>query len=56
MGADTMFKDSFWLALLGIACLQTPAAAQTGFANIVDHLHLAAPDPQKQNIRHDGDI
>jgi catechol 2,3-dioxygenase-like lactoylglutathione lyase family enzyme len=42
-----MFKDSLWLALLGIACLQTPAAAQTGFANMVDHLHLAAPDPEK---------
>ncbi len=42
-----MFKHSFWLALVGLACLQTPAQAQTGFANMVDHLHLAAPDPIK---------
>ena len=42
-----MFKHSFWLALVGIACLQAPASAQTGFANMVDHLHLAAPDPVK---------
>jgi catechol 2,3-dioxygenase-like lactoylglutathione lyase family enzyme len=42
-----MFKHSLWLALLGVACLQTPAAAQTGFANMVDHLHLAAAEPEK---------
>jgi catechol 2,3-dioxygenase-like lactoylglutathione lyase family enzyme len=42
-----MVRHSFWLALLGVACLQTPASAQTGFANMVDHLHLAAPDPVK---------
>jgi len=42
-----MFKASLWLALFGIACLQTSAAAQTGFANMVDHIHLAAPDPEK---------
>ena len=39
-----MLKDSLWLALVGIACLQAPAAAQSGFASMVDHLHLAAPD------------
>jgi len=42
-----MFKDSLCLAVLCIAYLQTRAGAQTGFANMVDHLHLAAADPGK---------
>jgi catechol 2,3-dioxygenase-like lactoylglutathione lyase family enzyme len=32
---------------LGLVSLPAPAAAQTAFANLVDHLHLAAPDQPK---------
>ena len=32
---------------LGLAAFATPARAQTGFANMVDHIHLAAPDQAK---------
>lgn len=39
-----MFRRGFCLCVLGLAIVETPAAAQTGFANIVDHIHLAAPD------------
>jgi len=33
-------------ALIFTACA-TPVSAQTGFANLIDHVHLAAPDPIK---------
>src|SRR5712691_9407678 len=33
--------------LLGLAVLTTPASAQTNFVNMIDHLHLAAPDQAK---------
>jgi catechol 2,3-dioxygenase-like lactoylglutathione lyase family enzyme len=42
-----MLKHSLWLAFLGLTILQPPASAQTGFANMVDHLHLAAPNPEE---------
>jgi len=42
-----MFKHSLWLTLLGSLCLQAAASAQTGFASMVDHLHLAAPNPEQ---------
>lgn len=42
-----MFKHSLWLALLGTFCLQAAASAQTGFVSMVDHLHLAAPNPEQ---------
>ncbi len=32
---------------LGLAAFATHARAQTGFANLVDHIHLAAPDQAK---------
>jgi catechol 2,3-dioxygenase-like lactoylglutathione lyase family enzyme len=31
-------------AILGLVMLPTPASAQTGFLDIVDHIHIAAPD------------
>ena len=34
-------------SVLGLAAFATPARAQTGFANLVDHIHLAAPDQAK---------
>src|SRR5712691_12516462 len=34
-------------SVLGLAASATPARAQTGFANLVDHIHLAAPDQAK---------
>ena len=34
------------LALVVTTCA-TPVSAQTGFANMIDHVHLAAPDPIK---------
>jgi len=33
-------------AIVVLACA-TPVSAQSGFANMVDHIHLAAPDPLK---------
>src|SRR3990172_12787120 len=35
------------LCACGIAALQVPTLAQTGFRPIVDHIHLAAPDQAK---------
>ena len=35
------------LGLLALLALCAPARAQTGFVNIVDHIHLAAPDQAK---------
>jgi catechol 2,3-dioxygenase-like lactoylglutathione lyase family enzyme len=34
-----------WLGALGLAVFGTQASAQTGFANMVDHIHLGVPDP-----------
>ena len=42
-----MRKSLRWLYVLSLASLPTPASGQTGFANIVDHIHLAAPDQAK---------
>src|SRR5215475_14043529 len=33
-------------AIIVTAC-SMPVSAQTGFANMIDHVHLAAPDPIK---------
>ncbi len=33
--------------LIGLLALHAPAFAQSEFANIVDHVHLASPDPTK---------
>src|SRR5262249_4788686 len=33
-------------ALIATVCVM-PVSAQTGFANMIDHVHLAAPDPIK---------
>ena len=33
--------------VIGLLTVHTPASAQSGFANLIDHLHLAAPDQPK---------
>jgi catechol 2,3-dioxygenase-like lactoylglutathione lyase family enzyme len=42
-----MSKLTLRAAMLVLAFVPMPASAQTGFAAIVDHLHLAAPDQAK---------
>jgi catechol 2,3-dioxygenase-like lactoylglutathione lyase family enzyme len=42
-----MVKSRLWLCALSLAIAPMPASAQTGFANVVDHIHLAAPDQAK---------
>lgn len=44
-----MAKRTTWLTTLGTAAIgmafaHTPASAQTGFLDIVDHIHIASPD------------
>ena len=40
-------KSVLVCSVLGLAAFATPARAQTGFVNIVDHIHLTAPDQAK---------
>ena len=40
-----MLNWRLWLGVLGLAVFGTQAFAQTGFANMVDHIHLGVPDP-----------
>lgn len=35
------------LSMLGLAVLAAPARAQTGFANLMDHIHMGVPDQAK---------
>jgi predicted enzyme related to lactoylglutathione lyase len=42
-----MLKSVVVCSVLGLAACATPVRAQTGFANMVDHIHLAAPDQAK---------
>ena len=42
-----MLKSVLVSSVLGLAALATPASAQTNFVNMVDHIHLAAPDQAK---------
>jgi catechol 2,3-dioxygenase-like lactoylglutathione lyase family enzyme len=39
--------SAIWLGAAGLLAFHPPASAQTGFLNIVDHIHLAAPDQPK---------
>lgn len=39
-----MYKSRLWLYVLSLVSVPVAASAQTGFANMVDHIHLAAPD------------
>jgi len=39
--------SAIWLGVAGLLIHHTPASAQSGFLNIVDHIHLAAPDQAK---------
>lgn len=39
-----MAYRTVWIAALGVAVLQAPVHAQTGYLDIVDHIHIAAPD------------
>jgi len=32
------------LSVVTLAAVSTPAFAQTGFVNMIDHVHLGAPD------------
>jgi catechol 2,3-dioxygenase-like lactoylglutathione lyase family enzyme len=41
-----MFARMLASCLLGLVIVQTPAFAQTGFRDIVDHIHLAVPDQE----------
>ena len=43
----TFIKYAIAVSVFGLAVGQAPASAQTGFRGIVDHIHLAAPDPVK---------
>jgi catechol 2,3-dioxygenase-like lactoylglutathione lyase family enzyme len=45
--ASRKLKIVLVCSVLGLAASVTPARAQTGFVNIVDHIHLAAPDQAK---------
>src|SRR5207244_11217486 len=42
-----LLKSSVVCSLLSLAAFATPVRAQTGFVNMVDHIHLAAPDQAK---------
>ena len=42
-----MLESVLVSAVLGLTALATPASAQTNFVNMVDHIHLAAPDQAK---------
>src|SRR6266571_8075375 len=42
-----MRKSVLVCSVLGLAALATPVRAQTNFVNMVDHIHLAAPDQAK---------
>jgi catechol 2,3-dioxygenase-like lactoylglutathione lyase family enzyme len=42
-----MLESVLVCSVLGLVASATPARAQTGFANLVDHIHLAAPDQAK---------
>ena len=43
----TRVTRAFLCCLLSLAAFRAPALAQTGFVNMVDHVHFAAPDPVK---------
>jgi catechol 2,3-dioxygenase-like lactoylglutathione lyase family enzyme len=40
-----MLNWRLWLGVLSVTMFSIPASAQTGFANMVDHIHLGVPDP-----------
>jgi len=42
-----VFTCAGWMGVLGLAAVPSPASAQAAFAGIVDHVHIAAPDPAK---------
>ena len=42
-----MLESVLVSSVLGLAALATPVSAQTNFVNMVDHIHLAAPDQAK---------
>lgn len=42
-----MGTRTWLLCAFALAAFQTPAFAQAGFVNMVDHIHLAAPDQEK---------
>ena len=42
-----MFKRAVLIGMLSLAAVPAPASAQAAFAGIVDHIHIAAPDPAK---------
>jgi catechol 2,3-dioxygenase-like lactoylglutathione lyase family enzyme len=42
-----MLKSVLVCSVLGLAVFATPVRAQTNFVNMIDHLHLAAPDQAK---------
>jgi catechol 2,3-dioxygenase-like lactoylglutathione lyase family enzyme len=42
-----MFTRELCSCVAVLALMHTPASAQSGFANMVDHIHLAAPDQAK---------
>ena len=42
-----MLKRVILSCVLGLAWLPAPVSAQAGFANMIDHIHLAAPDQAK---------
>src|ERR1700730_4846788 len=41
---DRMLKHALVFCVFALAVSQPPALAQTGFANMVDHIHLGVPD------------
>jgi len=42
-----MLKHALVFCVFALAVSQPPASAQTGFANMVDHIHLGVPDQAK---------
>ena len=38
-------RKTLWLCAAGLALVQASASAQSGFRNLIDHIHLGAPDP-----------
>src|ERR1700730_10245053 len=44
---DRMLKRALVCGVFALAVSQPPAFAQTGFTNMVDHIHLGVPDQAK---------
>ena len=42
-----MLRRAFIVAAIGFAFVQPVGLAQSEFANLIDHVHLAAPDQPK---------